>query len=191
MAAKKSKYQTWDDYRDSDSEADDGATDKNEEDHEEDNTEEEYEDDSVNEETDDGDDSDDVKDDANETQEKTIVNYIDEIMEEDLTGDLKKDINIFKEEFSKVVFTGTGVIKTDFFKNFQKELKNEKKTLTKQYSEDGVEKNEDEIDQDAYNATFESFLPRLENILHELYEQHDMEMDDEEEEEEEEEEDET
>ena len=187
MATKKSKYQTWDDYRDSESEADDSATDENDEDHEEDNTEEEYEDDSANEKTDDGDDSDDVEDDANETQEKTIVCYIDEMME-DLTGNLKKDIKTFKEEFSKIVFTGTGVIKTDFFKNFQKQLKNEKKTLTKQFSEDGVEKIEDEIDQDAYDATFESFLPRLENILHELYEQHDMEMDDEEEDEEEEEE---
>ena len=162
------QWKSWDDKKD-DTESDNDEREKNEED-----DEKESDDDSTG--------SEDTEDEGedDESEEKTIVDYINDIMDNDLTGNLDDDRESIKDAFYKYLIYGTGITTTKFYKQFLKFLRQEKRALKRQFSEDGVEKDDDTVDEAAFNATFDEFTPRLDDIIKELYHQNEMEGKDEE-----------
>ena len=128
---------------------------------------------------DDDDGTEEEEDDEEEPKQKTIIDYIDEIVEEEWSGSMEKDVGIIKEAFHKYLLS-IGILKTKFFKQFQNQLREEVRTLKSRYAQDGVSKDETEIEQTAYNEAFESFIPRIEDIVQELYRRYNIEEEEEE-----------
>ena len=169
------QWKSWDDKKD-DTESDNDEREKNEEDDEKES------DDDKNESDNDSTGSEDTEDEGedDESEEKTIVDYINDIMDNDLTGNLDDDRESIKDAFYKYLIYGTGITTTKFYKQFLKFFRQEKRALKRQFSEDGVEKDDDTVDEAAFNATFDEFTPRLDDIIKELYHQNEMEGKDEE-----------
>ena len=139
------------------------------EEEEEDFDDEEHDDDADEEMDDDDDDStEEEEDDEEEPKQKTIIDYIDEIVEEEWSGSMEKDVGSIKDSFHKYLLS-VGILKTKFFKQFQNQLQEEVRTLKSRYAQDGVSKDKTKIEQTAYDAAFESFIPRIEDIVQELY----------------------
>lgn len=115
------------------------------------------------------------EEDDEDSGEKTIVDYINDIMDDNLTGNMDDDRESIKDAFYKYLIYGTGITKTNFFKQFLKVFRQEKRALKRRFSEDGVEKNDDEVDAAAYDATFNELMPRLDDIIKEMYHQNEIE----------------
>ena len=136
------------------------------EEEEEDFDDEEHDDDADEEMDDDDDDS--TEEEEEEPKQKTIIDYIDEIVEEEWSGSMEKDVGSIKDSFHKYLLS-VGILKTKFFKQFQNQLQEEVRTLKSRYAQDGVSKDKTKIEQTAYDEAFESFIPRIEDIVQELY----------------------
>ena len=73
--------------------------------------------------------------------------------------------------------------KTPLIKEFTRKYEKEIKLMKRHKAADGVEKNEDEIQEAAFETTFESFEQRLEDVVREIYRQRQMEEEESQEEE--------
>ena len=93
---------------------------------------------------------------------------------------MEKDVGNIKEAFHKYLLS-VGILKTKFFKQFQIQLREEVHTLKSRYAQDGLSKDKKEIEKTAYDEAFESFVPRIEDIVQELYQRYNIEEEEEEE----------
>ena len=142
---------------------------KLEENQQDDYSDEENEDNATDNMDDDGTEEEEEEEEEEDTpKQKTIIDYIDEIVDEEWSGNMEKDVESIREAFHKYLLS-IGILKTKFFKQFQNQLREEVRTLKSRYAQDGVSKDETEIEQTAYNEAFESFIPRIEDIVQELY----------------------
>ena len=147
---------------------------KLEENQQDDYSDEENEDNATDNMDDDGTEEEEEEEEEEDTpKQKTIIDYIDEIVDEEWSGNMEKDVESIREAFHKYLLS-IGILKTKFFKQFQQQLQEEMRTLKMRYTQDGVSKDEREIEQTAYDETFDSFIPRIEDILQELYRQLDI-----------------
>ena len=165
--SKLGQWKSWDDKTD-DTESEDDERENSEED-----DENESDDDSTGSEDTENEGEDD------EPEEKTIVDYINDIMDDNLTGKMDDDREAIKDAFYKYLIYGTGITTTKFYKQFLKVFKQEKRALKRQFSEDGVEKDDNTVDEAAYNAAFDELTPRLDDIIQELYHQNEIDEKDE------------
>ena len=165
--SKLGQWKSWDDKTD-DTESEDDERENSEEDDE-------------NESDDDSTGSEDTENEGEDDkpEEKTIVDYINDIMDDDLTGNMDDDREAIKDAFYKYLIYGTGITTTKFYKQFLKVFKQEKRALKRQFSEDGVEKDDNTVDEAAYNAAFDELTPRLDDIIQELYHQNEIDEKDE------------
>ena len=114
-----------------------------------------------------------------------FVTYISTIINEEWTGELKKDMDMVKDTFYKYIL-GSQIAKTPFFKKFHKEYIQAQKQIKKQLSQDGVKKSTTEIDEAAFDETFTHSEARFEDVIHEVYRRRDIEEDEDEDDDEEE-----
>ena len=131
------------------------------EDEEEENSNEDIENEEESEEE-----SEDEVDEKNHNKQ-TFIELLEQ-MEDDWTGNIDQDLDILKENFKKYTI-GTEISKTKLFKEFESTLKKEMKTLDKQYRDDGIKKDEMDVKETAFDATFDTFESRFEDIMRETY----------------------
>ena len=119
------------------------------------------------------------------SKKRDFVMYINRIINEEWTGELKKDMDMVKDTFYKYIL-GSQIAKTPFFKKFHKEYIQAQKQIKKQLSQDGVKKSTTEIDEAAFDEIFTHFEARFEDVIHEVYRRRDIEEDEDEDHDEEE-----
>ena len=122
-------------------------------------------------------------------RKKSAPELMNIIMIEDWTGNIEKDKNLLKEAFQKFTL-GLPILKTAIYKDFKDHCQHQYVHILDTSKEDGVKKSFDDIDQEAFNISFNEFESRFEDIIYEIYDRLKIEeVDANEEEEEEEEED--
>ena len=138
-----------------------------------DNVEEE-EDEEEEEET--GDEEDDSENNLSDDEEEnrprkwTLVDFIDGMVDDEWSGNINNDLDLVKKAFSKYLLS-IQMGKTPLIKEFTRKYEKEIKLMKCQKEADGVEKNEEEIQEAAYDASFEFFEQRLEDVVREIYRQ--------------------
>ena len=118
----------------------------------------------------------------NRPRKQTLVDFIDGMVDEEWSGNINNDLDLVKKAFTKYLLS-IQMGKTPLIKEFTNKYEKEIKLMKRHKAADGVEKNEDEIQEAAYDATFESFEQRLEDVVREIYRQHQMEEEESQEEE--------
>ena len=161
MLPKKSEWKTMDE-----------ADEEEEEDEEETGDEENNSEDSAS----------DDEEENNRPRKRTLVNFIDGMVDDEWSGNINNDLDLVKKAFTKYLLS-IQMGKTPLIKEFTHKYEKEIKLMKRHKAADGVEKNEDEIQQAAYDATFESFEQRLEDVVREIYRQHQVEEEESQEEE--------
>ena len=164
MLPKKSEWKTMDDVDDEEEE------------------EEEDEEETGDEENDSEDNASDDEEGNNQPRKWTLVDFIDGMIDEEWSGNINNDLDLVKKAFTKYLLS-IQMGKTPLIKEFTHKYEKEIKLMKRHKAADGVEKNEDEIQEAAYDATFESFEQRLEDVVREIYRQHQMEEEESQEEE--------
>ena len=164
MLPKKSEWKTMDDVDDDEEE------------------EEEDEEETGDEENDSEDNASDDEEGNNRPRKRTLVDFIDGMVDEEWSGNINNDLDLVKKAFTKYLLS-IQMGKTPLIKEFTHKYEKEIKLMKRHKAADGVEKNEDEIQEAAYDATFESFEQRLEDVVREIYRQHQMEEEESQEEE--------
>ena len=149
---------------------------------EEEEEEEEDEEETGDEENDSEDNASDDEEGNNRPRKQTLVDFIDGMVDEEWSGNINNDLDLVKKAFTKYLLS-IQMGKTPLIKEFTHKYEKEIKLMKRHKAADGVEKNEDEIQEAAYDATFESFEQRLEDVVREIYRQHQMEEEESQEEE--------
>ena len=108
--------------------------------------------------------------------EKTFVQYVEDIADEPWTQDLTRDLEMIKRCFKNYLFN-SGITKTKFFEDFQEEFQEEEEKLNQRYQDDGVEKSDEDIDDAAYEETFNTFQERLQDVIQGIYRRQNEEED--------------
>ena len=147
-----------------------------------DDDEEEDEEETGDEENDSEDNASDDEEGNNRPRKQTLVDFIDGMVDEEWSGNINNDLDLVKKAFTKYLLS-IQMGKTPLIKEFTHKYEKEIKLMKRHKAADGVEKNDDEIQEAAYNATFESFEQRLEDVVREIYRQHQVEEEESQEEE--------
>ena len=151
-----------------------------------DNVEEEEDEEEEEEET--GDEEDDSENNLSDDEEenrprkRTLVDFIDGMVDDEWSGNINNDLDLVKKAFSKYLLS-IQMGKTPLIKEFTRKYEKEIKLMKRQKEADGVEKNEEEIQEAAYDASFEFFEQRLEDVVREIYRQHQVDEEESQEEE--------
>ena len=147
-----------------------------------DEEEEEEEEEESGDEEDDSEDCTSDNDEENQPRKGTLVDFIDGMVDDEWSGNVNNDLDLVKKAFTKYLLS-IQMGKTPLIKEFTCKYEKEIKMMKRHKAADGVEKNEDEIQEAAYDATFESFEQRLEDVVREIYRQHQVEEEESQEEE--------
>ena len=162
MLPKKSEWKTMDDIEEEEEEEDENETGDEENDSEDCGS-------------DDGEEN-------NQHRKQTLVDFIDGMVDDEWSGNINNDLDLVKKAFTKYLLS-IQMGKTPLIKEFTRKYEKEIKLMKRHKAADGVEKNEDEIQEAAFETTFESFEQRLEDVVREIYRQHQMEEEESQEEE--------
>ena len=112
-------------------------------------------------------------------KQKSLVEFIDDMVDDNWSGDIEKDLDLVKNAFSKYLLSiqlaNTPLIK-EFTRKYEREIKEQKR----QNMEDGVEKDSDQVEEEAFDAAFAFFEQRLEDVVRQIYRQNDIEEENEE-----------
>ena len=147
-----------------------------------DDIDEEEEEEESGDEEDDSEDCTSDNDEENQPRKRTLVDFIDGMVDDEWSGNVNNDLDLVKKAFTKYLLS-IQMGKTPLIKEFTRKYEKEIKMMKRHKAADGVEKNEDEIQEAAYDATFESFEQRLEDVVREINRQHQVEEEESQEEE--------
>ena len=107
-------------------------------------------------------------------KQKSLVEFIDDMVDNDWSGEIVKDLDLVKSAFSKYLLSiqlaNTPLIK-EFTRKYQREIKEQKR----QNKEDGVEKDIDQVEEEAFDAAFAFFEQRLEDVVRQIYRHNNIE----------------
>ena len=159
MLPKNSKSSTMDDFREEEEEDTEKEEEENHSDESlEENSEEEHDE---------------------RPKQKSLVEFIDDMVDDDWSGEIEKDLDLVKSAFSKYLLSiqlaNTPLIK-EFTRKYQREIKEQKR----QNIEDGVEKDSDQVEEEAFDAAFAFYELRLEDVVRQIYRQNNIEEENEE-----------
>ena len=182
---KKPKWQKKENGGTSEDGSDDSAEDETEEDNlETDNASGSEDGDELDADQDDDESDDDGNENASESEDgeyeeklsemKKVPKLIDLIVTEEWTGNIDDDTETLKNDFQKYA-QGMAITKTKLFKEFKDQFDVELDTKRRQVEEDGVNKSDNEIGQEAYDKAFEEFESRFRDIIREIYQHYDIE----------------
>ena len=158
MLPKNSKSSAMDDFREEEEDTEEEADNNTSDESLEENSEEEHDE---------------------KPKQKSLVEFIDDMVDDDWSGKIEKDLDLVKSAFSKYLLSiqlaNTPLIK-EFTRKYQREIKEQKR----QNKEDGVQKDIDQVEEEAFDAAFAFFEQRLEDVVRQIYRHNNIEEENEE-----------